>query len=88
MLPGETVIVDNFNTNVYVLEQQSGTYFEYKRVESLFLYGPQDRVYELRLNENKHYEIKFGDNITGRQLQSNDQIAIYFFCIKKPATFP
>lgn len=78
LLPGETVIVDNFNTNVYVLEQQNGTYFEYKRVESLFLYGPQDRVYELRLNENKHYEIKFGDNITGRQLQSGDQIAIYF----------
>lgn len=78
LLPGDNVIVDNFNINVYVLEVQTGTYIEYKRVDSLFLYGPQDRVYEIRLNENKHYEIKFGDNITGRQLSLNDAVAIYF----------
>ena len=78
LLPGNSVIVDNFNIFVYVLEVQTGTYVEYKRVDSLFLYGPQDRVCEIRLNENKHYEIKFGDNITGRQLQLNDVISIYF----------
>ena len=78
LLPGDNVIVDNFNINVYVLEVQTGTYIEYKRVDSLFLYGPQDRVYEIRLNENKHYEIKFGDNITGRQLSLNDAVSIYF----------
>lgn len=78
LLPGDSVIVDNFNTNVYVFETQTGTYVEYTKVDSLYLYGPQDRVYEIRLNENKHYEIKFGDNITGRQLQSGDSIAIYF----------
>jgi len=78
LLPGDSVIVDNFNIFVYVLEKQTGTYVEYKRVDSLFLYGPQDRVCEIRLNENKHYEIKFGDNITGRQLQIGDLISIYF----------
>jgi hypothetical protein len=78
LLPGENVIVDNFNTTVYVLEAQTGRYFEYQKVDSLFLYGPQDRVCEIRLNENRHYEIKFGDNITGRQLQLGDQIAVYF----------
>jgi len=78
LLPGNSVIVDNFNIFVYVFERQTGTYVEYRRVDSLFLYGPQDRVCEIRLNENKHYEVKFGDNITGRQLQSGDLIALYF----------
>jgi hypothetical protein len=78
LLPGNSVIVDNFNIFVYVFERQTGTYVEYRRVDSLFLHGPQDRVCEIRLNENKHYEIKFGDNITGRQLQSGDLIALYF----------
>lgn len=78
LLPGDSVIVDNFNIFVYVFEKQTGTYVEYKRVDSLFLYGPQDRVCEIRLNENKHYEVKFGDNITGRQLQPGDLIALYF----------
>lgn len=78
LLPGDSVIVDNFNIFVYVFERQTGTYVEYKRVDSLFLYGPQDRVCEIRLNENKHYEVKFGDNITGRQLQTGDLIALYF----------
>jgi len=78
LLPGDSVIVDNFNIFVYVFEKQTGTYVEYKRVDSLFLYGPQDRVCEIRLNENKHYEVKFGDNITGRQLQIGDLIALYF----------
>lgn len=78
LLPGNSVIVDNFNIFVYVFERQTNRYVEYKKVDSLFLYGPQDRVCEIRLNENKHYEVKFGDNITGRQLQSGDLIALYF----------
>jgi len=44
----------------------------------LFLYGPQDRVCEIRLNENKNYEIKFGDNITGKKLTNGDIISVYF----------
>ena len=78
LLPGDSVIVDNFNIFVYVFEVQTGTYVEYKKVDSSFLYGPQDRVCEIRLNENKHYEVKFGDNITGRQIQTGDLISIYF----------
>jgi len=78
LLPGNSVIVDNFNIFVYVFERQTGTYVQYNRVDRLFLYGPQDRVCEIRLNENKHYEVKFGDNITGRQLQTGDLIALYF----------
>ena len=78
LLPGNSVIVDNFNIYVYVFETQTGTYVEYTKVDSLFLHGPQDRVCEIRLNENKHYEVKFGDNITGRQLQSGDSIALYY----------
>ena len=78
LTPGNDVIVDNFNIDVYVLETDTGSYFKYQRVDSLFLHGPQDRVCEIRLNENKNYEIKFGDNITGKKLTSGDTIAIYF----------
>lgn len=78
LLPGDDIRVDNFNINVYVLEVTTGTYYQYSIVDSLFLHGPQDRVCELRLNENKHFELKFGDNITGRELSQGDKISIYF----------
>lgn len=78
LTPGSDVIVDNFNIDVYVLEVDNGTYYKYQRVDSLFLYGPQDRVCEIRLNENKNYEIKFGDNITGKKLTNGDIISVYF----------
>lgn len=78
MTPGTDVIVDNFNIFVYVLESETGAYYQYNKVDSLFLNGPQDRVCEIRINESKNYEIKFGDNITGKQLTAGDSIAIYF----------
>ena len=78
LTPGTDVLVDNFNIDVYILEKDTGTYYKYERVDSLFLNGPQDRVCEIRLNENRNYEVKFGDNITGKKLTSGDTIAIYF----------
>lgn len=45
--------------------------------ESL-LFGPNDRVFELRMNEDKQYEIRFGDGIHGQKLQENDEIYIVY----------
>ena len=36
------------------------------------------RGYEVRLNENKRYELKFGNGRTGKKLNSGDQIAVYY----------
>lgn len=72
----DTVIVDNFNIDVYV--QTDGVWKKWEKTQSLFLNDYNDEVYELRFNENKKYELKFGDGINGRQLQSTDSIAIYY----------
>jgi len=44
----------------------------------LFLADANDRVFECRYNQNKNYEIKFGNNINGVTLTSGDQVAIYY----------
>lgn len=36
------------------------------------------RVYSVRLNENKEYEIKFGNGIIGEMLQSGDVIHVFY----------
>lgn len=81
-----TNIVDN-NTDkfissgtvsVYVKEVDSGKYFEYSEVTSLYLAGSQDRVYDLRLNENGNYEVKFGNDVFGKKLTQGDEVVIYY----------
>jgi len=85
-----TVVVDNIvneeddkfiadNTcSVYVLEIGDGLYHEYSEVDSLYLAKPVDRVYEKRLNENGHYEIKFGNGVFGRKLAEGDTVAVNY----------
>ena len=51
---------------------------EYKQIDSLFLASPTDLVYEKRLNESGRYEIKFGDGVTGKKLNTDDEIVIYY----------
>jgi hypothetical protein len=42
------------------------------------LFGPNDRFFELRLNEDKQYEIRFGDGIHGQKIQENDEIYVIY----------
>lgn len=42
------------------------------------VYGPTDPVFELRLNEDKAYEIKFGDGINGQSLRESDELYIFY----------
>lgn len=39
---------------------------------------PQSQKFELRINENKNYVIKFGDGIHGKKLQSGDEIYVVY----------
>lgn len=72
------VLVDHHSIDVYVRSSATGQYTQWSETSSLFLSKGDESVYELRLNENYRYEIKFGDNIHGKKLNSGDIISIYY----------
>ena len=78
LLPGDDVLIDHFNIHVYVNDNTTGKWSQWDRTSSLYLNGPTDKKFEVRFNENKHYELKFGNNLTGQRLNVNDTIAVYY----------
>jgi len=74
---GENVKIDHNSIDVYV-QNEFGEWEEWQRVDSLYLGNGNDKIYEARLNENLRYSIKFGNNITGKQLKLNDKVAVYY----------
>lgn len=64
--------------SVYVKEKDDDTWYEYQETDNLFLVKDTDRYYTIRLNENGHYEIKFGNNIFGKRLNNGDEVAVYY----------
>lgn len=78
LIPGTDVIVDHFNIDVYVKSITTGKWVKWSRAESLYLEDATATTYEIRLNSNKNYEIKFGDSINGVQLAVGDIVAVYY----------
>jgi len=78
LIPGTDVIVDHFNIDVYVKSIATGKWVKWSRAESLYLEDATATTYEIRLNSNKNYEIKFGDSINGVQLAVGDIVAVYY----------
>lgn len=70
--------ISNGTISVYVKEKDSNTYKEYIEVDNLYLADSGSRVYDLRLNENGNYEVKFGNGTFGRQLQEGDEVIVYY----------
>jgi len=70
--------IDHFNIDVYVKPLQTGVWEEYSETVNLYLETGSEKKYEIRLNGNKRYEIKFGNDINGRKLQQGDTVAIYY----------
>ena len=66
----DSVYIDHFNIYVFVKRKETGTWEEWERVPETFLYSSNDNIFQIRFNENKRYEIKFGDDINGRKLQT------------------
>lgn len=75
--PGNDLI-DHFNIDVYVKPALTNVWEQYTKTSNLFLESGSAKKYEIRLNQNLRYEIKFGNNINGAKLQPGDQIAIYY----------
>ena len=79
LLPGGNTTIDHFNIYVYVKEVNSNNkWYEWSRVPSLYLSKPNERSFEIRYNENKNYELKFGNSVNGKKLNQGDQIAVYY----------
>jgi len=74
------IIIDHFNIDVYVKDNTATTpkWVKWETTQSLFLERSNALKYEIRLNENGRYEIKFGNNVNGKQLNTNDEVAIYY----------
>jgi len=72
--------VDHFSIFAYV-RPENGKWEQWKRVENKGFFGPEDRIFEVRFNQNKKYEISFGDGINGLKLNPKDQVAIYYLKI-------
>jgi len=78
LLPGDDLTVDHFNIHVYVKDIDTQKWTEWNRTTSLFLERSTASTYEVRLNENKRYELKFGNGRTGKKLKAGDQVAVYY----------
>ena len=76
---GNNINIDHFNIDVYVKSSLQGSKWEkWLSTQSLFLEKSNATRYEIRLNEGGRYEIKFGNNITGKQLDVNSEVAVYY----------
>lgn len=71
-------LVDHFNIDVYVKSAKLGVWKQYTKTSNLYLEDGLAEKFEIRLNSNKRYEIKFGNDINGRRLKENDIVAVYF----------
>lgn len=69
--------IDNNNFFVFVRDN-SGMWREWSRVDNIYLSDGFSEVFEVRMNENQRYTIKFGNNVTGKKLQGGDIVAVYF----------
>lgn len=75
--------VDHNHFHIYVkkINEQSGQaeYTEWKIVDNLVTQaGNNDKFCEMRLDENKTYQLKFGDNIHGKTLDNGSSIYIIY----------
>jgi len=64
--------------SVYVKESNTNTWVEYTEVDNLYLTTSTSKSYELRLNENGHYEVKFGNNVFSKRLDANDIVKVIY----------
>lgn len=78
--------IDHNNIDVYVKRKNNYVWEQWTRTENLFLTKSNDKVFEVRYNPNKNYEIKFGDNINGAQLDTGDEVLVYYLQVSDTAT--
>ena len=78
LLPGSDVTIDHNTLRAYVKNINTQKWEQFVEVDTLYSQSGNSAAFEARLNENKQYEIRFGNNITGRKLNNGDIVAIYY----------
>ena len=71
-------MVDYNNLYVFVRDVNTQEWTEWKEVNSLYIANNISKVFEKRLNEYGHYDIKFGNGINGKKLNTGDYVSIYY----------
>jgi hypothetical protein len=71
-------MVDYNNLYVFVKDINTQEWSEWKEVNSLYIANNISKVFEKRLNEYGHYDIKFGNGINGKKLNAGDYVSIYY----------
>lgn len=74
---GNNDLIDHNHIHVYV-KSGNNPWRQYKNVNSLYLENPLSETYELRLNENQRYGIKFGNGVTGKKLSEGDFVVVFY----------
>lgn len=70
--------VSDNTVRVFVKEVTTNTWYEWVETNSLYDNEGSARVYEKRVNEYGRFELKFGNNVSGKKLIERDQVAVYF----------
>jgi len=73
-----TKMIDHNNIYVFVKDVKTNKWSEWTEISSLYLANSFSTVFEKRLNEYNHYELKFGNSINGKRLNTGDFIQIYY----------
>lgn len=76
--PGDNVLVDHFNIDIYVKTVADNKWEQWNRVSTLYLENGYSKAFEIRLNDQKRYEVKFGNDINGKKLRAGDSVVIYY----------
>lgn len=70
--------IDHNNIFVFVKNIDTQKWSEWSEVNSLHASNSTAQHFEKRYNESGRYEMKFGNNITGKQLNTGDVVAVYY----------
>jgi hypothetical protein len=71
-------MVDNNNIFVFVKDINTQKWTEWKEISNLYLANNNSLVFEKRFNEYHHHEIKFGNDVNGKKLNTGDSVVIFY----------
>lgn len=75
---GSSKMVDNNQIYMFVKDINTQKWSEWKEISSLYLANSISPVFEKKVNEYGHTEVKVGNNVNGKMLNSGDIVAFYY----------
>lgn len=77
-LTGDNRIYLSHNHIDILVKLTDGSYEKYIPVTNLYNSSPTDKHFEVRVNEDYKYTLKFGDNINGKRLESGNTLYVIY----------